>query len=94
MTLLIVTATPEDPEAMQAYGAHARELLVAAGGEFLSRGKTTESIAGEPLGMSLVMRFPDAEAVKGVFASDAYAKLLPVRKRAFSSLNIAIAEEL
>ncbi|MEO1229139.1 MAG: DUF1330 domain-containing protein [Myxococcota bacterium] len=94
MTLLIVTATPQDPEAMQAYGARAGALLVAAGGELLSRGRVTDRIAGEPEGMSMVMRFPDADAVKGVFGSEAYAELLPLRERAFSSLNIAVAEEV
>jgi uncharacterized protein (DUF1330 family) len=35
-----------------------------------------------------IMEFPNLETIQGVFNSEAYKKLLPIREKAFKKLNI------
>ena len=57
--------------------------------------KVQGAITGQPpYGVALVMDFPDREKVEAMFASDAYAALVPIRDRGFASISICLASEM
>lgn len=93
---LIVTATPNPAEmqSVQAYLTGVMPLLQGAGGRLVKRQKVSQIVNGRPSGMVLVMDFEDRDAVNDLFASDAYAELLPVRDKGFAEMNILIAGDM
>ena len=93
---LVVTATPNPNEmqSVQLYLKGVMPLFMGAGGKLVKRQKVGEVISGRPSGMVLIMDFDNAEAVKGLFASDAYTDLLPVRDKGFSEMNILVAGDM
>ncbi len=95
-TTLVVTAMPnaDGQEAMQTYLKGAMPLLMGVGGQLVKRLKVQGAIAGKPqYGMVLVMDFPDRDKLEAMFASDAYAALVPARDEGFSSIEICVAGE-
>lgn len=93
---LVVTATP-DPDGMasvQAYLQGVMPLFQAAGGRLVKRLKATQALHGTPGGMVLVMDFDSAGSIAELFASSAYAELIPLRDKGFARMDIAIAETL
>jgi uncharacterized protein (DUF1330 family) len=97
MTTLVVTATPAEGqnEAMGRYLQGVGPLLAGAGGTLVKRVRVTDTISGTAgIGMAMVMDFEDAEAIRGVFASDTYQALIPDRDTAFSGIDILITEAL
>ncbi len=94
---LVVTAkpNPDGADAMQQYVAQAGELLDAAGAQPVGRFKFTQGLAGGAFPpLTVVMEFPSVAAITDVFASDAYAALIPLRDQGFSEINISIADRL
>lgn len=93
---LVVTATPnpDEMEAVQAYLAGVMPLLTGAGGHVVKRLKIAKTINGTPSGMILVMDFPSAQAVTDLFASDAYAALVPTRDKGFKAMNILVGQPM
>ncbi len=97
MTTLLVTLTPVEGEgeAMSRYLQGVGPLLAGAGGTPVKRVRVTETItATAGIGLALVMDFENADAIKSVFDGDAYEALIPDRDKAFSNLEIVIAEPL
>ena len=97
MTTLLVTLTPVEGEgeAMGRYLQGVQPLLAAAGGTPVKRLRVTDTItATAGIGLALVMDFENTEAIESVFASDAYQALIPDRDKAFSNLEIVVAEPL
>jgi uncharacterized protein (DUF1330 family) len=95
--LLVVTAMPNPSEQddLTQYLTQVTQLLMAAGGELVSRCKVSESLAGNGgYAMVLVMRFKDADTIRDVFASESYKSLIKFRDNAFSSIDISIADDL
>lgn len=96
-TTLLVTATPNpnEQESMQTYLTGVLPLLMGAGGQLVKRLKVQGAISGKPpYGMVSVMDFPDREKLEAMFASEAYAAILPARDKGFSTINICLAGEL
>lgn len=93
---LVVTATPNLNEmpSMQAYLKGVMPLLMQAGGTLVKRQKVGRVVNGRPSGMVLVMDFDSADAITELFASDAYADLVPVRDKGFSEMNILVAGDM
>ncbi len=93
---LVVTAMPNPDEmpSVQAYLKGVLPLLMAAGGTLVKRQKVEQVINGRSSGMVLIMDFDSANAVSELFASDAYAQLVPVRDRGFSEMNILVASDM
>ncbi|MDJ0631027.1 MAG: DUF1330 domain-containing protein [Rhodobacter sp.] len=93
---LVVTATPNPNEmsSVQAYLKGVMPLLTEAGGSLVKRQKVGQVINGRPSGMVLVMDFDSADAVTGLFASEAYADLVPVRDKGFSEMNILVTGDM
>ena len=55
---------------------------------------TDEVIHGEPGGMLQMMDFDSADAISGMFESEDYAALIPVRDKGFAAMNIQLAHEM
>jgi hypothetical protein len=49
---------------------------------------------GKPSGMVLVMDFDSADAISGMFKSEDYAALVPVRDKGFAEMNIQLTHEM
>jgi uncharacterized protein (DUF1330 family) len=69
-------------------------LLMGAGGRPVKRLKVDEVIHGKPSGMVLVMDFDSDEAITGLFASEDYAALVPIRDKGFAEMNIQLTHEM
>jgi uncharacterized protein (DUF1330 family) len=95
-TTLVVTAVPNPNEmaSVQEYLHGVLPLLTGAGGKPVKRLKVDEVINGNPSGMVLVMDFDSADAISGMFESEDYAALIPVRDRGFAEMNILLTREM
>ena len=95
-TTLMVTAKrdPKEMDSAQAYLKGVLPLLKGAGGKRVKRQKVNRVINGNPSGMALVMDFDPAEAIAGMFASEGYAPLIPLRDKGFSEMNIMLARKM
>ena len=93
---LVVTATPNpnEMESVQSYLTGVLPLLTGAGGQLVKRLKVENLIHGNPNGMVLVMDFDSDEAITGLFESEDYAKLLPVRDKGFKEINIMLTHTM
>jgi uncharacterized protein (DUF1330 family) len=93
---LVVTATPNpnEMESVQDYLKKVLPLLMGAGGQLVKRLKVNEVISGNASGMVLVMDFDSDEAITGLFESDEYTALIPVRDRGFREMNILMTHEM
>jgi uncharacterized protein (DUF1330 family) len=93
---LVVTATPNpnEMESVQSYLQGVMPLLTDAGGQLVKRLKVENLIHGNSNGMVLVMDFDSDDAVTGLFESDEYAKLVPVRDKGFKEMNIMVTHTL
>jgi uncharacterized protein (DUF1330 family) len=91
---LVVTALPNPAEmpSVQAYLQGVMPLLMGAGGSLVKRLKVTAVLNGSPSGMVLVMDFPSEQVVRDLFASDAYAALVPARDQGFEAFNMLVAQ--
>ena len=95
-TTLIVTAMPNPDEmaSVQEYLQGVMPLLMGAGGKPVKRLKVDEVIHGKPSGMVLVMDFDSDEAITGLFESEDYAALVPIRDKGFAEMNIQLTHEM
>jgi uncharacterized protein (DUF1330 family) len=95
-TPLVVTAVPNPNEmaSVQEYLQGVLPLLTGAGGKPVKRLKVDKVIHGNPSAMVLVMDFDSADAITGMFESEDYAALLPVRDRGFAEMNIVLTREM
>jgi uncharacterized protein (DUF1330 family) len=95
-TTLVVTAVPKPDEmaSVQSYLQGVMPLLLGAGGRLVKRLKLDTVVNGRAAGMVLVMDFDSAETVRAMFASEAYAALLPARDRGFAEMNILLTQAL
>lgn len=95
-TTLVVTAIPNADEmaSVQEYLQSVMPLLTAAGGQLVKRLKVSGLIHGNRSGMVLVMDFDSADAISGMFESEDYAALVPVRNRGFTEMNILLTREM
>jgi uncharacterized protein (DUF1330 family) len=93
---LVVTASPNPAEmpSVQSYLQGVMPLLMGAGGQLVKRVKVDEVVFGTPSGIAMVMDFPSADDLRALFASDAYAALLPARNQGFAQINILITSDM
>lgn len=97
MATMIVTAqpNPDHPEETKAYLSQALPMLMEAGGSLVKRVRAAKPVVGEQtFAAALVMEFPDAKAIEDLFASDAYAAIVPHREKGFAFMNIVICEDM
>lgn len=95
-TTLVVTAVPNANEmaSVQEYLQGVLPLFKGAGGKLVKRLKVDKVIHGSSSGMVLVMDFDSADAISGMFESEDYAALVPVRNRGFAEMNILLTREM
>ena len=95
-TTLVVTAVPNpnEMESVQKYLQGVMPLLMSAGGSLVKRLKVDQVIHGKPNGMVLVMDFDSADEIAGMFESEDYAALVPVRDRGFAEMSIQLTREM
>lgn len=75
--------TVTDPDRYADYAAHTESTLAPFGGRFVVRGGPHEVAEGDwRPGRLVVIEFPDMDAARSWYASDAYAAILPVRQEA------------
>ncbi len=87
---LVVTSIPNPAkmELLQKYASQVMPLLVKGGGEPIARYNTMEQLGGDggPKVIS-VTKFPSAQAIKDVFATDDFKALAEIRDEATLSVN-------
>jgi uncharacterized protein (DUF1330 family) len=72
-----------NPEKWEDYRAKVPPTLVQWGGEVMLRGRRVAVFSGDhPYTDTVVIRFPDAEAMRGWHNSPAYQALIPLREQA------------
>jgi uncharacterized protein (DUF1330 family) len=93
---LVVTAVPNPKEmaSVQEYLQGVLPLLAGAGGKLIKRLKVDKNILGKPGGMVLIMDFDSIDAISGMFGSEAYAALVPLRDKGFAEMNIHLTREM
>lgn len=75
--------TVKDPEKWAEYRSQVPATLAPWGAELLLRGRLAAVLAGEHAHTdTVVIRFPDRQAVEGWHASPAYQALIPLRRQA------------
>jgi uncharacterized protein (DUF1330 family) len=85
---------PDEMASVQEYLQGVMPLLMGAGGKPVKRLKVDEVILGKPSGMVLVMDFDSDEAITGLFESEDYAALVPIRDKGFAEMNIQLTHEM
>ena len=72
-----------DPEKWNEYRNSVPATLKAWGAELVFRGRLSSVLSGHhDHSDTVVIRFPDLEAVNGWYSSPAYQSLIPLRKKA------------
>tara|TARA_Y100001001_G_C8014363_1_gene310950 strand:- start:4078 stop:5430 length:1353 start_codon:yes stop_codon:yes gene_type:complete len=93
---MIVNAilNPREKEAFAFYSENSAPLFKKAGGTPVGKFKITQSLVGNMnLHILVIMEFPSAQAIKDVFESEEYKKLLPFRDKAFGQLEVYIGNQ-
>ena len=84
---------PEAVADLKTYEEGARPLLMAAGARVIGGWRFVDRLVGDRQVDSLFLaEFPNAQAIRDVWASEAYKALVPARDRAFSTLDQFIVE--
>jgi uncharacterized protein (DUF1330 family) len=75
--------TVKDPEKWAQYRSQVLATLLPFGGELVFRGEQAQSFSGlNPNPDIVVIRFPSSAHAEGWHGSEAYQKLIPLRKAA------------
>ena len=78
---VIVHGTPIDPEQLGAYSKAAAPTIAAHGGAIVAKGAPTVLTGQSDHAMAALIEFPDADAARAWYDSDAYQALIPMRER-------------
>jgi uncharacterized protein (DUF1330 family) len=80
----------KDPEKWTEYRTKVPATLAPWGAEMLFRGKRVAVLSGaHPYTDTVVIRFPDADAITGWYQSPAYQELIPTREQAAEMVLIS-----
>lgn len=97
MAVMVMVQGNPDPnagDALQQYQPVARETISRHGGEVIFRGSGAGSLSdGREFKVGLLIRFPDAEKARAWYSDPDYQKVLPLRDRAFSDIEIRMFQE-
>jgi len=82
--------TVKDPEKWTEYRGKVPSTLAQWGGELILRGRRVAVLSGEhPYTDTVVIRFPDVDAISGWHSSPAYQGLIPIREQAAEMVLIS-----
>ncbi|MCT4611230.1 MAG: DUF1330 domain-containing protein [Pelagimonas sp.] len=94
MTAVIIGCVTVNPDAQDAVAEYMRittPLLERVGAKVVQSFSLAQGIVGEkPAEQIMIVEYPDLNAVDGVFQSEEYKQLTPVRDRAFKTYNISL----
>ncbi len=94
---LVVTSIPNPAkmELLEKYASQVMPLLMKGGGEPVARYGVMEQLGGDggPKAISIT-KFPSAQAIKDVFATDEFKALAAIRDEATLSVNQMICAAL
>ena len=76
---LIANYNITNPEGYQAYTAAVVPTIMAHGGEILVAGPGSEAVEGEPGTVTVILKFPSKEALRGWYDSPEYQAILHLR---------------
>ena len=97
ITNLIVTSEPNfsEKDALQEYVKGVMPLLLGLDGKIVKRSMITDTINGKQNFLFiLIMDFPSKKALKSMFLSEEYKKLIPIRDKCFNLVNIHFADDM
>jgi len=95
MLIAIATPDPENPKALEGYSAKGPPQLIASGAVPKFRAKVVDRLVGEGTSsLIFVAEFPSLDQARAAFETKAYKESLPDRDKAFSQLDIMLAEPL
>jgi len=82
---------PGGKEALMEYYLPALAVVAKHGGEAVALGSAGTSLYGASrYEIGIVLKFPDKAAVDGWYNDPDYRKLIPLRERAYSDLEISL----
>ena len=97
-SFLIVNAVPnmDEMDSFRSYLSQIVPIFMKFGGTHMQRFKTVEQIMGQGGIKSIaVLEFPNAQAIKDMFASDEFNALNDLRKKAYrQEVDLMICETL
>ena len=76
---LIANYKITNPEGYQAYPAAVRPTILAHGGEILVAGPGSAPIEGNPDPVTVVLKFPSMDALRGWYDSPEYQEIVHLR---------------
>ena len=76
---LIANYNITNPEGYQAYIAAVGPTIAAHGGEILVAGEGSETVEGDSGTITVVLKFPSKEALRGWYDSPEYQKIVHLR---------------
>ena len=95
--IVIVQGNPsaDGADAQAQYSPVARDTIARHGGEVVTRGACLGSLAGDrpPFKVGLLIRFPDEAKARAWYADPDYQKVLPLRAKAYSEIEITLYQE-
>ena len=87
----LATPRPGGEEDARRYTEGVLPLIQAAGGSPRGRLRIDETVVGAPRkGRLLLVDFPTAAAIQGLFESEEYASLIATRDRAFERFEVLL----
>ncbi|MCP4608972.1 MAG: DUF1330 domain-containing protein [Planctomycetes bacterium] len=93
LLLTLALPNPDEKEALQQYQQGAGPLFAKHGGKGLGKIAIAENFVGDnPAAFLGIAEFPSAKAVKGLFSSEDYQKLVPARDKGLKALNLYISQ--
>jgi uncharacterized protein (DUF1330 family) len=81
-----------DPEGFAPYAPASAQSIQPHGGEVVVADVNSEVMEGEPLPVTVVMRFPDKDAVKAWYNSEEYQAIRPIRQAAAHGTLVVVDE--
>ena len=76
---LIANYNITNPDGYRAYTAAVAPTIFAHGGEILVAGGGTEAVEGEPGAITVILKFPSKDALRGWYDSPEYQEIIHLR---------------
>jgi len=93
LLLTFALPNPDEKEALGKYSQKSAVLSQQHGAHVFARFSVREQLQGNtPTAIVGIAEFPSVEAVKGLFGSDEYQKLIPARDKGLKALNLYISQ--
>lgn len=86
-----LTVNPDAPEAYQQYLTATAPLLEQAGAKITQHFPVGDVVVGDRMAETMmVVEYPSLDAMHGLFQSEVYTAVIPIRDKAFITYNVSI----